>query len=68
MKNMTEPKKEPKKEPKNLTISVHKNIENFTYIAATIKKAGVEYKAKFMYDSFSLDENFKHDGELYQLI
>lgn len=64
MKNMTEPKKE----PENLTISVHKNIENFTYITATIKKAGVEYKAKFMYDSFSLDENFKHDGELYQLI
>ena len=68
MKNMTEPKKEPKKESENLTISVHKNIENFTYITATIKKAGVEYKAKFMYDSFSLDENFKHDGELYQLI
>lgn len=64
MKNMTEPKKE----SENLTISVHKNIENFTYITATIKKAGVEYKAKFMYDSFSLDENFKHDGELYQLI
>lgn len=59
---------EPKKELENLTISIRKKPWEFTYITATIKKAGIEYRAKFMYDSFSLDENFKHDGELYQLI
>lgn len=63
MKNM----KESNKESENLTISIRKNIWNFTYITATIKKAGVEYKAEFMYDSFSRDENYKHNGELYSL-
>lgn len=55
------------KEHEELTVDIHRKIEGFTYITASIKRSGVKYTAKFMYDSFSRDENFKHDGELYSI-